>query len=183
MKRSLVVIALLVGFASVQGCSSLNPFGGSPPKHKAAPAGVSSEAAAAQPAAAKRPSESMGLTRFDKNADGTVARAELEETLTADFKKDDLNGDETLDVVEARTLNERLRLEPNTSPVFDWNADGRLVFSEFAAQWRTLFTRSDINRDGIVDDEEMTGKVREQKPRELAKPTFSGKDGRPPGSP
>ena len=37
------------------------------------------------------------------------------------------------------------------SPVFDWNADGRLVYTEFATQWRTLFDRADRDRNGIVD--------------------------------
>jgi hypothetical protein len=131
----------------------------------------------------KRLPQSMRLARFDGNNDELVTKVELENQLKADFAKEDVNSDATLDPVEARALNERLRAEEGTSPVFDWNADGKLVYAEFATQWRTLFDRSDQNRDGVVDDEELRSSGRERKPRELPKPTFSGKDGRPPGSP
>ena len=127
--------------------------------------------------------EAAALRRFDVNGDGDVTKTELEQTLAADFKKDDLNGDGVLDAVEARALNERLRQERNISPVFDWNADGRIEYAEFATQWRTLFDRADHNRDGIVDADEMAGRGINRAPRELPQPTFSGKDGRPPGAP
>jgi hypothetical protein len=165
------------------GCASLNPFGSSKPKSAVAPSSGTEAAGAGEPARPKRPPESLGLVRFDANGDGAVLRAELEQGLTADFKKEDVNGDEALDVVEMRTLNDRIRTEKSSSPVFDWNADGRLVYSEFASQWRTLFQRSDVNGDGTVDDEELQGRRRELKPRPLPTPGFSGKDGRPPGTP
>lgn len=174
MKRAALLVAA-VGLCGAPACASLNPFGGS-----SKPA-ASAEAEKAAPA--KRAPESVALQRFDANGDGSVVRAELEETLAADFKKEDANGDEALDVSETRALNDRLRREKSGSPVFDWNADGRLVHAEFASQWRTLFQRSDIDGDGIVDERELHGKVRESKPRPLPKPTFSGKDGRPPGTP
>jgi Ca2+-binding EF-hand superfamily protein len=131
---------------------------------------------------AQRQAEANRLARFDENADGSVQRAEMEDTLKADFKKDDLNNNQVLDAIEARALNERLRDEPGTSPVFDWNADGRLVYAEFATQWRTMFDRADRNSDGVIDADELKSIGRERKARELPKPTFSGKDGRPPGS-
>jgi len=183
MKRFLAVAALAAGVFTLQACSSLNPFGGSGRKPAAAPAAEASSPGDLNPVRPRRESEAMRLKRFDVNGDGNVARAELEETLTADFKKDDLNGDGSLDVSEARPLNERIREEKVASPVFDWNADGRIVFVEFASQWRTLFDRADRNRDGIVDEEEMTGRARDYTPRPLPQPGFSGKDGRPPGSP
>jgi hypothetical protein len=182
MKRWVSVAAVLAVSGLVAGCASLNPFGSSKPKRELAPSAGAEAAAPAGPARPKRPAESLGLVRFDANGDGSVVRAELEQGLTADFKKEDANGDEALDVAEMRALNDRIRAEKTSSPVFDWNADGRLVFSEFASQWRTLFQRSDVNNDGIVDDEELQGRRREMKPRELPKPGFSGKDGRPPGS-
>lgn len=156
----------------------MNMFGGSD-----RPPGPPPTAEAGDQAAPQRAPESTRLTHFDANGDGSVQRAELEETLKADFKKDDLNGNEALDPLEARALNERLRDEPGTSPVFDWNADGRLVYAEFATQWRTLFDRTDRNSDGVVDADEIKYSGRERKPRALPKPNFSGKDGRPPGSP
>lgn len=182
MKRWVAVVAVLTAAVLVAGCASLNPFGSSKPKRNVAPSSGTEAAASAEPARKPRPRESLGLVRFDANSDGAVLRAELEQGLTADFKKEDVNGDEALDVVEMRALNDRIRTEKSSSPVFDWNADGQLVYSEFASQWRTLFQRSDINGDGTVDDEELQGKRREMKPRPLPTPGFSGKDGRPPGS-
>jgi hypothetical protein len=183
MTRWVAVAAVLAVSGLTVGCASLNPFGSSKPKRAAGePAAGTEAAASAAPARKVRPRESLGLVRFDANGDGAVVRTELEQGLTADFKKEDANGDEALDVVELRALNDRIRTEKTSSPVFDWNADGQLVYSEFASQWRTLFQRSDINSDGTVDEEELQGKRREMKPRPLPTPGFSGKDGRPPGS-
>lgn len=180
--RKLIGVAAVFALAGLAaGCASLNPFGSSKPKAASA-AAVAPGAQPAEPPKSRRVIEAQPLVRFDANADGMVTRAELEQMLAADFKKEDANGDEVLDVGEARALNERLRGEPGLSPVFDWNADGRLVFAEFATQWRTLFQRADIDGDGTVDEEELSGKRRERKPRPLPEPTFSGKDGRPPGS-
>jgi Ca2+-binding EF-hand superfamily protein len=172
MNRSMAACAAVLAIA-VQGCS-MNVFG-SAEKPTAA-------AAPSADAAPSRPPEMTRLSRFDANTDGLVQRAELEDGLKVDFQKEDANGNELLDPAEARVLNERLRDEPGTSPVFDWNGDGRLVYSEFATQWRTLFDRSDRNGDGTVDAEEIKSSGRERKPRALPQPTFSGKDGRPPGS-
>ncbi len=169
MNRSIVAVVAALAM-SVQGCSML---GGGPPR--SAEGGPQGDA--------QRQAESNRLARFDENADGSIQRAEMEDTLKADFKKDDLNNNQVLDPNEARALNERLRDEPGTSPVFDWNADGRLVYAEFATQWRTMFDRADRNSDGVVDADELKSLGRERKMRELPKPTFSGKDGRPPGSP
>lgn len=154
----------------------MNPFGG--PERR--------PVAEAQPGAEQpepnQPPEKARMSRFDVNGDGVVDKAELEATLKADFKKDDTNGNDVLDPLEARELNERLRADSGTSPVFDWNGDGRLVYSEFATQWRTLFDRTDRNGDGIIDADEMKYSGRERKARPLPQPSFSGKDGRPPGS-
>ena len=179
MNRSMAATIAVLAVA-VQGCGSMNVFGG--PDRPPPPQIAEEGAAPGEQPPAKRQSEATRLSRFDVNGDGTVVRTELEETLKVDFKKDDLNGNNALDPAEARALNERLRDEPGTSPVFDWNADGRLVYAEFATQWRTLFDRTDRNGDGIVDADEIKSSGRERKPRALPQPTFSGKDGRPPGS-
>jgi Ca2+-binding EF-hand superfamily protein len=178
MSRFYVVCAVAAGLSLLQACS-LNPFG----KAEVGPSFGTTPAAAGSSDAPKKVRESAALKRFDGDANGSVTRSELEATLTADFKKEDLNGDEQLDTSETRALNERLRQQANMSPVFDWNADGRLVYTEFATQWRTLFDRADRDRDGIVDPEELEGNMRDRTPRPLPEPKFSGKDKRPPGSP
>ena len=177
MRRFGFVVCVAVLAAGLQGCG-MSLFGSSA-KPAALVGGDSNAAEAPKPA---RQPASMGLKRFDTNTDDLVSKAELDAGLQSDFKKEDKNSDQTLDVTEARTLNERLRQEQNTSPVFDWNADGRIVFAEFATQWRTLFDRSDRNGDGVVDEEELKSSGRERKPRPLPAPTFSGQDGRPPGT-
>lgn len=178
MNRIGVAAGLALAALALQGCS-LSPFG----RSEAGPSYGTTPAAAGSTEAPKRVRESAALKRFDADASGTVTRGELETTLTADFKKEDVNADAQLDTAEARALNERLRQERNVSPVFDWNADGRLVYTEFATQWRTLFDRADRDRNGVIDADELEGNVRDYTPRSLPQPTFSGKDGRPPGSP
>lgn len=176
MKRA-TILAVAALAAGLQGCSSTNLFGGAQPAVTAADAAAPG---AEQPK--RRQPQSMRLARFDENQDGTLTKAELETTLQADFKKEDVNQNQMLDTVEARVLNERLREEDGTSPVFDWNADGKLVYAEFATQWRTLFDRSDRNHDGVVNSNEMSTVPVERKPRLPPPPTFSGAGGRPPGS-
>ena len=181
MRRIAFAVCATVLATGLQGCG-MSVFGSSEKPRAAASTAESGDAKTAEAQKSARQPASMGLTRFDTNVDGQVSKAELDQGLQADFKKEDKNGDQLLDVSEARVLNERLRQQENTSPVFDWNADGRLVFSEFATQWRTLFDRSDRNGDGMVDEEELKSSGRERKPRALPPPTFSGRDGRPPGS-
>ena len=178
MNRILMAVGFVLAAVLLQACS-LNPFG----RQQAAPDEATKPAAEGSAAPPKRLREAEALRRFDADTDGSVTRKELDETLTADFKKEDANGDANLDAAELRALNERLRQQANISPVFDWNADGALVYAEFATQWRTLFDRADRDRDGIVSSGEIEGSGRERTPRPLPDPAFSGKDGRPPGSP
>lgn len=182
MNRAMAFAVAMLATA-VQGCSMGGMFGGTDKPVSAPIAAAADAPVTGTPAAPQRQPEMMRLSRFDANADGLVQKVEMEEVLKVDFKRDDANGNDALDAGEARALNERLRDDPGASPVFDWNADGRLDYAEFAAQWRTLFDRTDRNGDGIVDSEEIKTSGRERKPRPLPQPTFSGKDGRPPGTP
>lgn len=170
MTRIGFAACLMLVAAGLQGCS-LNPFS----RPERGPSFGTEPAAAGSTAPAKRVREAAALKRFDANGDGNITKPELEQTLTADFKKEDANADATLDAGEARALNERLRQERNLSPVFDWNADGRLVYAEFATQWRTLFERADRDRDGVVSDDEMQGPS-ERTPRPIPKPEMSRVD-------
>ena len=142
-----------------------------------------SRAPSTSSAAVARSVDDMDLKSFDKNDDDTLVRSELEDGLKRNYAAADVNASGLLEPSEVRSFNDRFDDQSNISPVIDWNADGKVVLAEFASQWRTLFERSDINRDGLVDADELAGRVREYKLRKLPPPTFSGKDGRPPGSP
>lgn len=179
MNRTFVAAGLVVAALALTACSSLNPFGKKDERrYMGPPSAAETAAAAAKP---KRVAEAMALKRFAPSGD--LSKAMLEDALKAEFKKDDINGDGVLDTAETRAVNDQLRAEKNMSPVFDWDADGKIEYAEFATQWRTLFDRADHDRNGIVDADEMQGSGSDRTPRPLPPATFSGKDGKPQGAP
>jgi hypothetical protein len=102
----------------------------------------------------------------------------MEEAIAAQFRKDDLSGDGHLDSSEVRAVNDRLLTDPGSTPVIDWNADGKVIIAEYASQWRTLFERADVDSDGIVDEKERAGRARLRKAPPLPKPEFGGYKGK-----
>ncbi len=100
----------------------------------------------------------LQLRRFDADADGTITRVELDQVIKVDFTGADKNNDGQLDPAETRAVNERLLTQREISPIIDWNADGHIMMDEFAAQWRTLFSRADADGDGIVTAEELAAR-------------------------
>ena len=106
----------------------------------------------------------------------SLAKAELEAGVIGLFKRDDTDGDGFLNAAEVRAVNDRLVAEtgPGATPVIDWNADGRVNAQEYGAQWRTLFDRSDVNGDGVIDPRERAGRVKPRKARPLPEPSFGG---------
>jgi hypothetical protein len=125
----------------------------------------------------------LELAAMDGNKDNQLSHVELEAGLKANFTKDDTNASGFLEASETRALNERLQGLQGMSPVIDWNADGKVDVTEYASQWRTMFDRADADGDGILDEQELAGKVRPKGKYKFEDPTFSGKDGRPPGTP
>jgi hypothetical protein len=102
------------------------------------------------------------LAPFVVNADGSLARPDLENGLKTEFKKWDKSGDGQLSQAEVQPLNDYLRsLKVNASPVMDWNGDGHVTYDEFASGWRTMFdlcargeaeivTKADLERSPSV---------------------------------
>jgi hypothetical protein len=125
-------------------------------------------------------SRELQLRRFDADADGNITRAEFDQVLKVDFTGVDKNNDGTLDTIETRALNDRLLTQREISPVIDWNADGRVSMDEFAAQWRTLFSRADTDGDGTVTAEELAARARPQG-GPGGRPGGGGPGGGPPG--
>jgi Ca2+-binding EF-hand superfamily protein len=97
------------------------------------------------------------LEAYDANHDGIIARSEMEAGLRVDFAKADVNHDGKLDADEARAVNaERLEADQSTaSPLVDWNHDGFIDFSEFAATARSLFDQMDLDGDGKLTQKEL----------------------------
>ena len=127
---------------------------------------------------AEAPTDDEGLGSFDSDRDGIVMKTELETGLIATYKKDDTDGDGSLSAVETRAVNDRVMQESDATPVIDWNADGKVLMQEYASRWRTMFDRSDINRDGMVDAKELAGLVRARKIRPLPEPGFGDYKGK-----
>lgn len=171
MRFSFKSVAIVCGLTLLPSCS-MSMFGSTQPKTMPTSAAADTTKVAS----------AHGLNGFDEDGDNQLTHADFEKVLAGRFQKEDTNKNGSLDADEVRSLNEEMLKEPDASPVIDWNADGKIAFAEFASQWRTMFERADINRDKFIDAEEMAGRVRERKPRPLPQPSFSGKDGRPPGS-
>jgi hypothetical protein len=107
------------------------------------------------------------LAPFVVNADGSLAKADLETGLTAEYKKWDKNGDGQMSQAEAGPLNDQLRaLKVGASPVMDWNGDGRIAFDEFAGGWRTMFDLCGGEKNGVVTKADMTRSPNVTTPRD-----------------
>lgn len=103
------------------------------------------------------PPEGAQLKNFDLDGDGCLTRDELDRALHAEFAKYDMDRNGTLSAAETRPLNDQRRKEGSVlSPAFDWNADSRVDFKEFANQWLSLFDRLDADGDGSLTEHEMT---------------------------
>ena len=100
------------------------------------------------------------LLRYDANHDGSVARAEMEAGLRADFAAADTNHDGVLDLDEVRAVNQKRWSEDQAaaSPLVDWNHDGVVDFDEFAATARSLFDQMDTNGNGVLSPAELKPK-------------------------
>jgi Ca2+-binding EF-hand superfamily protein len=113
------------------------------------------------------------LLRYDANNDGKITQRELEAGLRQDFWQADSNRDGLLDAEEVRATNlRRIRIDQSTAiPLIDWNHDGFVDFSEFAAPMRSLFEQYDADEDGVVTLSEMHIRLQQVSP---SAPTAGG---------
>jgi hypothetical protein len=97
------------------------------------------------------------LTKYIKNADGSLTRAQMETGLHADFGAADKNKTGCLDTDETRVINEeRLAEDQSTaSPLVDFTGKGCIDFTQFANTPRSLFDALDIDNNGILTAHEL----------------------------
>jgi hypothetical protein len=174
MRRSLMILLVASSAMALQGCGGgMNLFGGSPAPSGARQAGL---VPASPGAGGKIAPDSFAV--YDRDANGVVPKAEMEEAIAAQYRKDDLNADGFLDATEVRAVNDRLMADPGSTPIIDWNADGKVIMGEYASQWRTLFDQADVDGDGVIDAEERAGRARHRKPPPLPQPELGGYKGK-----
>lgn len=97
------------------------------------------------------------LTKYVKNADGSLTRAQMEAGLHADFNAADKNHTGCLDTDETRGINEeRLAEDQSTaSPLVDFTGKGCIDFVQFANTPRSLFDALDRDNNGVLTKYEL----------------------------
>lgn len=174
MRKAFMILLVASSAIALQGCGGgMNMFGGSPASSGPGQVG---QVPASPGAGGKAAPDSFAV--YDRDANGIVPKAEMEEAIAAQFRKDDLNADGFLDATEVRAVNDRLMTDPGSTPIIDWNADGKVLVPEYASQWRTLFEQADVDGDGVVDAEERAGRARHRKPPPLPQPELGGYKGK-----
>jgi len=175
MRRPFMILLVASSTLALTGCSGgMNLFGGSRVSSGAGQAGLVPTTPGASGKAAP---DSFAV--YDRDANGVVPKAEMEDAIAAQYRKDDLNADGFLDATEVRAVNDRLMADPGSTPIIDWNADGKVIMGEYASQWRTLFDQADVDGDGVIDAEERAGRARHRKPPPLPQPELGGYKGKP----
>jgi hypothetical protein len=88
---------------------------------------------------------------------GRLTRPDLEAGLRRDFAAADTNHNGVLDPDEVRAVNQARWTEDQSaiSPLQDWNGDGVVDFSEFAATARALFNELDRDGNGVLTPDEL----------------------------
>jgi len=177
MKAPRIMVTLSVAALLVAACGHERGGGrGGPPGAGFGPGG----GGPMMMGGAQSQTRELQLRRFDADADGNIARAEFDQVLKVDFTRADKNNDGKLDNGETRAVNDRLLTQREISPIIDWNADGAVSMDEFAAQWRTLFSRADADGNGTVTADEL--KAREMPAgRPQGRPGGGPPGGGPPG--
>jgi len=174
MRRPFFILLVASSVLGLTGCGGgMNLFGG---KSASSGAGHSGQAPATADASGPKVPDAFAV--YDRDANGIVSKAEMEEAIAVQFRKDDLNADGFLDATEVRAVNDRLMADPGSTPIIDWNADGKVVLPEYASQWRTLFDQADVDGNGMVDAEERAGRARRRKPPPLPQPELGGYKGK-----
>lgn len=97
------------------------------------------------------------MLSFDANKDGTVIRGEVEEGLKVQFDAADVdrNGSLNLSEIQAENARRWQRSGTASSPLIDWNQDGRVSFAEFSGTAHSVFAELDRDRGGSLAGAEL----------------------------
>jgi Ca2+-binding EF-hand superfamily protein len=94
------------------------------------------------------------IEAFDKDNDGTLDLAEVEEAAGKMFDKLDKNGDGTLDSKEVGT-----RVTKTDFKAADADHDGTLTKDEYFTIVEKLFNGADVDKDGALSAKELQSKA------------------------
>ena len=90
----------------------------------------------------------MRFRAMDRNRDGVVTRAEWQGS-DESFRQQDRNGDGRLSGDEVRAAQGAGMA--NTFAMVDFDGNGKVT----TAEWRRAFTQLDVNRDGLLTEDEL----------------------------
>ncbi len=102
------------------------------------------------------------VLKYDADHDGRVTKAELDAGLRADFDAFDTAHAGCLSPDQVAAINaERIRVDQATAtPLQDFQQNGCVDFSEFAAAPVSVFAELDRDRDGVVTAQELNPRRR-----------------------
>lgn len=119
-------------------------------------------ALAAAPAAARGDRDpTQLLDRADTNGDGRITRAEFTDSRARMFDKLDRNGDGSFSEADMSQRRFKRRSGGGGGRLkeligfLDENGDGRVSRTEFVEGPNPMFDRADLNRDDVIDADEM----------------------------
>jgi Ca2+-binding EF-hand superfamily protein len=121
--------------------------------------------------AADAPRAAPMLMRMDKNNDGTLTKAEVQDARAQQFERLDLNKDGIIDEHEIELARDKIddraammetRLSANMKRL-DKNSDGQVTAEEFKSDM-PLFDLADSNHDGKLTADELKS-ARANRPR------------------
>ena len=97
------------------------------------------------------------MLSFDANKDGAVSRDEVEVGLKAQFDAADTdhNGSLNLNEIQAENARRWQRNGTASSPLIDWNQDGRVSLAEFSGTAHSVFAELDRDRGGSLAGAEL----------------------------
>lgn len=163
-----LILAALVATPAAAQTAPATPAGPTPPPQPAANL-------IAEPVA-------LMIAAFDSDGDARVTRAEFDAGLRHAFESADPQHSGSVGYLHFSDWAEQWLGNRNALPSpFEIDADGdnRITFAELAARFDLLFTRFDLNKDGVLVRSELVT-LRPQLYRPAGRGRGRGKEGAPP---